>query len=85
MGLFMEVRGQLPGIGSVLLPPMFSGLNPDYQAWWQLPLQEEVEALEMKCMLEAVCAIELEPLGTARLRANNGSQNKCPCVAQRWV
>ena len=82
MGLLVEVRGQLPGTGSVLLPPGFSGLNADYQARWQLPLREEAEALEMKGGLEAVCATEMEPLGTARLRASGGSQNKCPCVAQ---
>lgn len=43
MGLLVEVRGQLPGTGSVLLPPGFSGLNADYQVRWQLPLREEVD------------------------------------------
>lgn len=31
----MEIRGQLVGVGSLLLPRRFQGINSGCQAWWQ--------------------------------------------------
>jgi hypothetical protein len=37
----VEVRGWLWGVGSLLPPHGFLGLNSGYQAWWQAPLLTE--------------------------------------------
>lgn len=34
----VEIRGQLMGVGFLLLPCEFQGLNSDCQGWWQVPL-----------------------------------------------
>lgn len=40
-GLCMEVRGQCVGVGFLLLPCGFGGLNSSHLAWWQAPSPTE--------------------------------------------
>lgn len=40
-GLYMEVRGQCVGVGFLLLPCCFGGLNSSHLAWWQAPSPTE--------------------------------------------
>lgn len=37
-GMHVEVKGQLAGVGYLLLPCRFWGSNSGYQAWWQVLL-----------------------------------------------
>lgn len=60
MGVHMGVGGQLPGIGSFLLPPGLWCPNPDYQAWW--PVSSERAQKHWN-----ECAFEMELLGACRL------------------
>lgn len=42
--VYMEVRIQLAGVGSVLLPYGFLGSSSDFQAQWQLPIYHEASS-----------------------------------------